>query len=154
MLGAVQSRNSTGLLPNDRTHVAKGSLSRALAFGTQLGVFGTWQSGTPTSQFGTGPFGFPVFIVPRGTAGRTPGVWDLGLRVSHGTPWLPGRLARGSLLLDVLHIGNPPTTVRLEQQKYRSVSDAGVPSEPNEAYGKPLLFQPPMSARLGFEVRF
>lgn len=154
MLSPAHAKNSTGLLANDRTHVIKASASRSFGRVFEAGGFATWQSGTPLSQFATGDFGFWTFVVPRGTAGRTPAVWDLNLRLSHDLRWLPNAVSNGRLHLDLLHIGNPRTTVRTVQRRYLAIDSTGTPVEPDSKYGQALLFQPPMSARLGFQVSY
>lgn len=63
----------------------------------------------------------------------------------------PGWAPRGRLLLDVLHVGNPHTPVRLDEHRYRTVG-AGAPSNPQ--YRSPVAYQPPMTARIGAEVVF
>ncbi len=68
--------------------------------------------------------------------------------------WLPQNVSDGRLHLDLFHIGNPQTTVRTKQQRYRVIDASGVPIEPNASYSQSLLFQPPMSARLGLQLNF
>lgn len=151
-----QATNSSGLLPNDRPHVLKLVGSYQTSFGLMAGMFFTWQSGTPLNEFGAaGLFGVnsPAFIVPRGTAGRTPSIWDLNLRFGYETPWLG---PRGRLVLDLLHVGNPRTAVRLDEMRFPIVDlDTGMPTaQENPRYLEPVAFQPPMVARLGLEVSF
>lgn len=148
-----QAVNSTGLLPNDRTHRFKSSGSLRTGFGLTTGVFITAESGAPMNAFVVGlpPYGLPVFLEPRGSAGRTPWLWDANLRFAQELRWT-GR-ARSRVLLDVLHVGNPQRPARLIEEKYQAqIGDA----EPvlNPRYGQPLSYQPPMVARLGLEVEF
>ena len=82
---AGQDENSTGYLPNDRTHVVKLSGSYATRFGLGVGTVFTFETGTPINDFAAGPnFGpfFPTFVAPRGSAGRTPSLWDLNFRLT------------------------------------------------------------------------
>ncbi len=147
-----QAVNSTGFLPNDRTHVLKLSGSFRSGFGLAIGAIFAFESGSPRNSFAYGPPPwFPnayEFVVPRGSAGRTPSLWNLDLRFAYD--WtLGGKQSR--LLLDILQVGNPQRTVGVEEVLYRG-NDNGVYSDPNPSYGVPLAFQRPMMARLGLEV--
>jgi hypothetical protein len=144
-----QAANSTGLLPNDRTHVLKGVGVYRTGIGLSVGAFFSWQSGTPLNDFAPGvALGptTPVFLAPRGSVGRTPAIWDLNLRLRYDTPWPSG--SRGDLLLDFLHLGNPQRAVRLDEHRFL------IQGAENPAYLQPVAFQPAMTARLGFEVSF
>lgn len=144
--------NSTGLLPNDRTHVLKAVATYRPSNALGLGVFGTWQSGTPLNEFGAWAGGSrpPSFVVQRGTAGRTPAIWDLNLRVAHDGYHIRGRTAR--IVLDVLHLGNPRTAVRFDQQRWELLDAAGRQSRTNRRYLQPTAYQPPMMIRFGVEL--
>jgi len=73
--------NATGLLPNDRTHVFKLFGSYATRFGLTLGASFIAESGIPLSEHGGSSIGYPLnFVTERGSNGRTPALWDLGLR--------------------------------------------------------------------------
>ena len=150
LLEPHQSRNSAGLLPNDRTHVVKLVVIQRLHATTQMGGFFTYQSGTPLNEFGApGPFGGPTFLVKRGSAGRTPAIFDMNLRVAYE----PRRTAtRTRVVLDFLHLGNPRQIVRRDQQHFTDVDANGLPSEPNPNFGRALAFQPPALIRLGVEI--
>jgi hypothetical protein len=150
-----QAVNSTGRLPNDRPHVAKLSAFRAWQSGWLLGTALSWMSGTPLNEFGAGPapnHGMFAFLVPRGSAGRTPSIWNADIRVAYERS---GSGRSGSrLILDLLHVGNPRTAVRMDQSHYAAVDDQGNQITPNANYLKPLVFMPPMMARIGVEVRW
>jgi hypothetical protein len=147
-----QAVNSTGLLPNDRTHVLKLATNYRIASTITSGLFATWQSGTPLNEFGAYEGGQlpPAFVVRRGSAGRTPSIWDVNLRViSEGH-----RIGRSSaqVVFDVMHLGNPRTAVRFDQQRYEALDDQGNQASPNANYGEPTAYLPPMMARLGIEI--
>jgi len=82
--------NSTGPLPGDSTHQLKGYGSYTFDLGRRLGVtvgagVRGW-SGTPVNYMGTHPdYGAQEFILPRGSAGRTPFLTqvDLGVKVQY-----------------------------------------------------------------------
>jgi hypothetical protein len=148
-----QAPNSTGLLPNDRPHVLKlvGSYQVSRALGA--GGFFSIMSGTPLNDFGAGPDSdVPSFLAPRGSRGRTPAVLDFNVRLSYQWNLMRGAPAR--LVIDMLHIGNPQTTVRQDQRHWRTVDAQGNQSSLNPDYLRATAFQPPMAARLGVEVGF
>jgi hypothetical protein len=143
--------NSTGLLPNDHRHVFKLSGSYRFKFGLTTGAFATVQSGSPVSAIGFTPEGIPVFVEPRGSAGRTPWLWDVNIRLVEDVRPI-GRV-RARMLLDVLHAGNPQRPVRLIEEKYEPQIGGATPVL-NPSYRQPVGYQPPMMARLGMEVDF
>ena len=95
-----------------------------------------------------------TFLSQRGTAGRTPGIWDLNLRIGYapsvGTKgrWQPRVTA------DLLHVLSRREAVGYEQKRYLAVDDAGNQITLNPAYGLPIQFQPPMAVRVGAEMQF
>jgi hypothetical protein len=149
-----QSVNSTGRLPNDRPHVFKLTLACHPVSTFAVGAFFSAMSGTPRNNFGVGPFGPgpPAFIWPRGSAGRTPTLWDLNLRLAYDLPW--DQVARSRLVLDLLHLGNPREVVQVEEQHFFSGDAQGNQSTRNPNWLRPTGFQPPMMARLGVEASF
>ena len=52
LLEPHQRRNSTGYMPNDRTHVAKLAVVQPLGRGWNAGAIAEWQSGAPLNEFG------------------------------------------------------------------------------------------------------
>ncbi|MHC4790963.1 MAG: TonB-dependent receptor [Planctomycetota bacterium] len=148
-----QVPNSSGLLPNNRTHVFKfygwyQFTSRFIA-----GSFFTLQRGTPLNEFGTiGFFNRTKFLVPRGSAGRTPTIWDLNLRFTYDLRGFGKSKFNSRLILDVLHIGNPREVVDVEQKHFQSIDDEGNQFNPNPNFGKAIAYQPPMTVRLGLEI--
>ncbi len=146
--------NSAGLLPDDRTHVAKLQVSRRFPRGLEAGATLLWASGTPLSEVGSTPFGAPfyVFLQPRGSLGRTPGIYDLNLRLAYQADWLRSAAGVPRLLFDAYHIGNPRQPVVVDQVRFRGVGPGGQQIAPNPNYGRPLLLQPPVAYRFGFEL--
>jgi len=147
-LAPYHAENAFGLLPNDRTHRFKLAGSSELSVGLTGGAILTVESGSPISQFDLGadfPWA-PRLMVPRGSAGRTPWLWDLDLRFSYEIPATFGSGAR--LILDLLHVGNPQGIVWVDQNYLFPDGSE------NPAYGSPVAFQRPMMARVGLEVEF
>lgn len=151
-----QIPNSSGLLPNDRTHVLKFFGSYAFHFGLNVGTFFSWQTGTPLSELGGTSFGRPLysFISKRGTAGRTPSIWDLNLRFSYPLNRIFNNQIRPILLLDIFHIASRREVVNIDQIHYFSLDGEGNQIGENATYLQPLAFQSPMSVRLGMEINF
>jgi hypothetical protein len=151
--------NAEGLLPNDRTHVFKISGSYRMGAGVTVGAFGTWESGTPLNEFGIDPklgsgSPFPIFLQERGTAGHTPSIWDLSMRLTYEPSIFAGDLWRSRLTADFLHIGSQRAAVDYDQMHYNDVDSEGNQTDPNPTYGWATAYQPPMVVRLGLELLF
>jgi len=149
--------NATGLLPNDRTHVFKFNGFYRTGFGLISGTAFTWQSGTPLSELGMLPpiraaFGPDRFLSQRGTVGRTPDIWDLNLRLTYAIGRYFRLDSRTKLVLDILHLFSQRKAVLYDQIHYFNTDDEGNPTVPNPSYLEPLLYQPPMTVRLGLEI--
>ncbi len=141
----------TGLLPNDRTHVFKLAGSYRFDFGLAVGTYFIAQTGTPLSVYAN-PIDRPTaLIAPRGTAGRTPAIWDLSARVSYGLPSEVFPHAR--IILDVFQIASRRAVVDVQQWK-GNLDATGNFTYSEPTYGQAYRYQPPMSARLGFELNF
>ena len=147
--------NSLGLLPNDRTHVFKFSGSYRWPIGLTLGTSVLWESGTPLSEWGGGSIpGYLFLIRPRGSGGRTPSILDVNFRLMFELAkvkkisWLP------RIFLDVFHVASKRTPIGFDQIHYHNLDADGNQIDPNPTYGAAIRFFPPMSARLGMEMRF
>jgi len=141
-------------LDHDRTHVLKISGSYQFSFGLNLGASFLWESGTPLDELGGSVYGpdWPMFIQPRGSAGRLPSIWDLDLRLAYDlTVWQSSGI-RPRVILDFFHIGNQRTVVEQDQFHYWNVDSQGNHIDPNPTYGQPMWFMPARSMRLGLEV--
>ena len=143
--------NTTGLLPNDRTHLFKFSGSYSFDFGFTMGITFTAQSGTPLSNLWDTGYGISL-LSPRGSSGRTPSLWDLNARFIYQISFLNFYNAR--LILDIFHIASRQKPVDINQFHYYSTDDNGNPLSLIPDYGKPYRYQQPMSFRLGMEVNF
>jgi hypothetical protein len=143
--------NTTGLLPNDRTHVFKFSGSYSWSFGLSTGISFFAQSGTPLSELANLSPG-TEYLLPRGSAGRTPAIWDLNARIMYNLNLISTWHTK--LILDLFHIASQRKAVDINQRKYLGVDENGNPINPNPIYGQAYTFQPPFSVRLGMEVNF
>ena len=148
---AERMKNSDGPLPNDRTHVLKFFGSYAFDFGLTAGMVLQWMSGTPLNEFGAdSTYGVSTFLVPRGSAGRTPSIWDLGFRLAYNCSNVLSIGTSTRLIVDVLHVASQRKPLDYDQYHYFDYWKTDV----NPAYMQPVQFQPPMAARLGLEVNF
>ena len=146
-------KNGTGLLPNDRTHSFKfiGSYHIDEYFITGLSF--QWLSGTPLSKLArVTQTPEPFFLEPRGTAGRTPSIWDLNARIIYVLP--VSILSDARLIFDIFHILSQRKPVQYVEEEYFDIDQNENGISPNPNYGKAFRYQQPMSVRLGMEVNF
>lgn len=151
----IQLINATGLLPNDRTHVFKIMGSYNFDFGLSLGTSFFLTSGTPLNEYGPVP-GDPsniIFHAKRGSAGRTPTIWDCNIRLGYDFGSITRSFTRFRILVDVFHVFSRREAILLQQHKYNSDDGEGFLLE-NPEYLQPEIYQPPMTIRLGVEVNF
>jgi hypothetical protein len=142
--------NTTGLVPNDRTHVFKFSGYYSFSFGLVAGISFLAQSGTPLSEYAQDSFGVRRYLIPRSSSGRTPAVWDLNARIIYKLNFLSDVQSR--LIIDLFHIASQRKAVDINQQKYLKFDESGDPINPNPNYGQAYRYQPSFSMRLGIEV--
>lgn len=151
----LELQNAYGPLPNDRPHAFKLLGSYRFRFGLTAGAYATVQSGTPLNELGanrTSPFDF-VFLRPRGSAGRTPTLWDLNVHMAYEVRG-GGVLSRSRVLLDAQHLFSQRKPVHLNQMRFLAVDSAGNQTTPNPNYLRPIAYQPPTNVRLGFQADF
>ena len=129
-------------------------LTRQLGARISVGSSFLVASGTPLSEYGGVLAGPPYwgFATTRGTAGRTPAIWDLAVRGSYELPIGDRAGFRARALLDLQHLGSPRRIVDYDQVHFTCA--ANDPSCANASYGTPTRYQPPMAGRLGLLVDF
>lgn len=143
--------NAEGPLPNDRPHVFKLAGAYRTGFGLDAGLFFTWQSGTPLSEICCALF---AFLEPRGSAGRTPALADLDLRLAYDLAALHPLPGRPRLLLDLFNIGSGGTVVDLDQRRLLGQHPDATNLRENPFWLSPIRFHPPFSLRVGMEAEF
>ena len=94
------------------------------------------------------------FLQPRGALGRTPSIWDLSIRLSYALKGQTKSFVAPKLILDMLHLGSRRTPVYLDQIRYLGIDENGNQTTPNANFLRPLVYQPPLTVRLGFELGF
>ena len=117
-------------------------------FGLSTGISLFAESGTPLSEYG----GTEGLIAQRGTAGRTPSLWDLNVRFTYDILYSISEY-HAKIILDLFHIASNQLPVIYNQYHY-NIFEKGVGSDPNPYYGLVIAHQPSMSVRLGMEVSF
>ncbi len=143
--------NITGLLPNDRTHIFKFSGSYQFQFGLIVGISFDFETGTPLNQYAKSSNHYYIrFLVPRGTAGRTPSIWNLSARFMYNLLVMNSYNAK--VILDVFNIASQLKPINIDQTAYQFDSKGNITT--NTTYGKVIRYQDPMSARFGLEVSF
>jgi hypothetical protein len=149
--------NADGLLPYDRTQIFKLFGVYKFDFGLNAGFTFVWETGTPLSVYG-GPLPIdaaaPLLIGQRGTAGRTPSLWDANFRFVYDVGKLLSLPLQARFIGDVFHFASEKNPVVMDEVKYFSLDENGNQADPNPNYGKPKVYQSPMSVRLGMEVNF
>ncbi len=160
--------NTTGLLPNDRPHQAKLYGSYHWNFGLTSGLVARYLSGTPISKKGAYPgFGGQGgrFITERGSAGRTPDLFNLDLHIAYALT-LGGTISV-SLFGDLFNVTDAQDAVTVDQVWTRARAESS--PDPNECggpgtgegtacpdgnpnWGGPLTFQDPRTLRLGIRL--
>jgi len=145
-----------GLLPNDRTHVLKLAGSWRAGYGLTVGGNVSWIRGTPLNELGAAAVDptYHTFIVPRGTAGRLPDIWDLSLRLSYDFGYWSGHDRGARILVDLLHIGSQQEVTNTDQKHYLLQDDDSNQNAPNPTYSMQTNYQPPFAVRLGAQLYF
>jgi len=141
------TRVAYGPLPNDIRHVFKVAGSLAVNSAVVTGATFVWHTGTPVSELDGTPGLSAAYLGPRGSAGRTPSVFELNLRASYAPEWMALGVLRMRSVLDLYHVGSPRRPLQLDQFKLLA-------GQPNPNFLRPLIYQPPMSARLGLVLEF
>jgi hypothetical protein len=169
--------NRNGRLPNDRPHVIhldgyyRVQIGRH-TFSPGLGFVG--YSGTPITPLGRAPILGPneTFILPRGSAGRTPFVTRLDLHLSYRTKL--GQSMSVEAFLDIFNLLNQQTALIVDSAytydrvmpmpSGTSLSNVPVANNdgtlttttaaPNPNYLRPTSYQAPINGRLGARIWF
>jgi len=164
--------NANGPLPNDRPHLAhvdgfytsplgNGFITLGLSFAARSGMPRNYMSGLlPGQQL--------VFLLPRGSAGRTPTTTELNGRIAYRRQLAPK--VNLEAFLDLFNMLNEQAAVLTDDNytyswagpivngtpsdlKYaKDISGAPISKNPN--YGNPLLYQRPFNGRFGLRLTF
>lgn len=141
--------NSYGLLSGDRKHQFKANGAYEWDLGLSLGANLVYQSGTPISRLGyhSGYGRYELFLLPRGTEGRTPDTTRLDVNLAYALKLTNKQHLR--FVLEVTNLLDSQTTTVVDQ---RYDFSQGGPANPNYKGG--FYFQAPRSVRLGVRYSF
>ncbi|HEY7372245.1 MAG TPA: carboxypeptidase regulatory-like domain-containing protein [Polyangia bacterium] len=164
--------NSNGPLPNDRPHLAHvdgfytspmggGFITVGLSFAARSGMPRNYMSALiPSQQL--------VFLLPRGSGGRTPTTTELNGRIAYRRQLAPKVSLEA--FIDLFNMLNEQAVLLTDDNytyswagpivngtpsdlKYaKDVSGAPIVKNPN--YGQPLLYQKPFNGRFGMRLTF
>jgi hypothetical protein len=166
--------NSRGPLPNDRPHLLRLDGYASLPFGENKnrltgGLSFSAQSGMPRNDMSALLQGYQlVFLLPRGSAGRTPTVTQLDLHFAYQRALSPKVNLEG--FMDFFNILNQQTPILMDdnytfqavapivngtQADLKYAKDVtGAPLQKNANFGNALAYQAPFHARLGLRLTF
>jgi hypothetical protein len=161
-------QGAEGLLPNDREYQFKVYGSYLWPFRLTTGFFAQYLDGTPISKLGAHPIygANERFVVPRGSAGRTPDIWNVDLSLQY-----PIRFGAGNdlkLIVDIFNISDQQEAATVSQtwtnrrDTVGLLNDCGGPGtgpgtacpEGNPLWGTPTSYQTPRTFRLGAKFSF
>jgi hypothetical protein len=172
-------QNAEGKLRADRPVNIKVHSSYRLPFGLTLSEGFYYTSGSPISAQGpeleNGYGDGTIFLLPRGSEGRTDNVWSLDLHADYALPFWHGANRSISLILDVFNVTNQRAVLEVDQDYiYQALEGqpgygawfadnnldfngnpkfiSGAPASPY--FKTPQLYQSPRSVQLGVRVAF
>ncbi|MBU0474224.1 MAG: TonB-dependent receptor [Bacteroidetes bacterium] len=149
-----QLDNSSGLLPNNITHMLKISGSYKFNFGLLMGFNFLWQSGSPLSEYGVDKYGLqvPVFISKRGSYGNAPDLTNLDIRFKYDLASIFSQHKNINIIVDIFNVFDQKNGVRFDQQHYYSTDENGNPSVENPNFLNAIKYAPPRTIRIGIEA--
>ena len=152
--------NASGTLSLDRPHRFRLDGFWVTPWRLTVGLQAYAESGTPLNRFGyfNGKYGSAVFLVPRGSAGRLPTLWESSLTLSYPIAVGPVSVTLQAYIFNLFN--NQIVTSRDEAWSINppkgypaTVEDSNQPSD-NPDYGKATSRQAPRSLRGAVRVSF
>jgi hypothetical protein len=140
--------NARGYLSNDRRHTVKLDGSYVTPFKLTVGLSAFYFTGTPLNQYGyyNDYRNYELYLVQRGSVGRTPDIYDADLHLGYTIPMGPAEFNVGA---DVFNLLNQQR-VLAQDQRY-NLSEGGA-LNPN--YLRPVSFTGRRSLRVFGRVSF
>jgi hypothetical protein len=137
-----------GDLSNDRRHVAKIDGSYVAPFGLTVGLSAFYFTGTPLNRYGfyNDYRNYELYLVHRGTAGRTPDIYDADLHFGYPISVGPVTIDLGADIFNVLN----QQRVVAQDQRFDLTQDG----PPQANYLEPLSFTGRRSLRLSTKISF
>jgi hypothetical protein len=147
--------NAYGKLANDRPAQFKLAGFHRLPLGLTVGLNSYFRSGIPEDRLGSFALvsgnPVPLYLSPRGSAGRTPADWDTDLHVDWS---LPVRRVRASVIADVFRLFNRQTILRTNPFYNFDGFQSDNVVQTNPDYGVAILRADPRLARVGLRISF
>lgn len=142
--------NSYGPLSGDRQGEFKANGYYEFPFGLSVGANFSYLTGTPVSRLGfhNGYGRYELFLLPRGSEGRTPSVTKLDLNFAY--TWRISGKRQVRLMLDVFNVLDSQTALSLDQRFNFKQDDP----QTNTNYLQGNSFQAPRTIRLGLRFSF
>ncbi len=140
--------NARGYLSNDRRHTVKLDGSYVTPFRLTLGLSAFYFTGTPLNKYGyyNDYRNYELYLVQRGSVGRTPDIYDADLHLGYSIPMGPAELGLG---VDVFNVLNQQRV--LAQDQRFDLSEGGA-ENPN--YLRPISFTGRRQLRVFGKVSF
>ncbi len=145
--------NANGNLGLDRTNQAKLQTAYAFPFGLTMSASAYYQTGTPLSRIGwwNGYAGPELFLLPRGSEGRTPDTYEMDLQADYGLRLGPVTV---HLLASLFNVLNRQQITQIDQRWAFDQADNDLPEPTNDQYGQGNQWQQPRTLRFGLRVSF
>jgi len=162
-------KGADGLLPNDREYQFKAYGSYVWPIKLTTGFYFQWLNGTPISKLGGHPLygANERFVTDRGSAGRTPDVWNLDVHLQY--PISFGTGLELQLIADIFNITDQAEATTVNQtwtnERKTETTDPNECGGPgtgtgtacpngNPLWGTPTNYQTPRTIRLGARLSF
>jgi hypothetical protein len=168
--------NAFGRLASDRPYQLKIHGSYAFPIGLNIAEGFIFSAGSPISTLGPEVYiGYGnghIFLLPRGSQGRTPNYWTLDLHADYVLPFFGNGKARLSMIADIFNATNNHQVLTVDQNYvYQQMpgfdqwsADANLdqygnprfnPNLASSAYYKtPLVYQPPRYVQMGIKFTY
>jgi len=163
--------NRRGPLANDRPHSGHVDALYQLPVGKGVftgGVTGSAYSGIPRNYIGSVLNNQLVFLLPRGSAGRTPAIYQADIKLGYRREL--SKTTAFEAFFDLFNILDSRTALRMDDNytfntaapivngtandlKYAK-NTSGLPLEKNPNFGKPTAYQAPIHGRIGIRFLF
>jgi len=144
-----------GILANDRPNQAKVTGYYTFGMGMTAGINAYYRSGTPEDILGSFALSngapIPLYLVPRGSAGRTPADYDFDLHAGYPVVVGPAHI---DFILDLFRVLNRQAVLRTNPFFNLDGFQSDNTIQTNPAFGAPILRADPRLLRVGMTISF
>jgi len=149
--------NNYGPLSSDHKHQLKGNGLYDFGNGLTIGATASLITGTPINRMGSSDTVQPIpysnrwelFLLPRGSQGRTPTITQLDLNFAYAFTFRARQ--RLTILMDVKNILDSQAATAVDQRYNFHGGDIG---QTNPNFNQPIAYQAPRSIRFGVRYSF